>query len=179
MKTRTIKNEILTMVMALFSLAAFAQSMNDQILSGVQNPTDYETIELAQMDPNLSTFMNLVGLSGLGVSWKLSEDKHTVLIPTNEAFKEMTVERYLHLTNPENRKDLIKFVRYHFLPQEYTERDFKNNDVINTEGSKIEIVGSSTFDNVYLGGGKVIKTVDASDGIVHVVNGVVEPTGNY
>ncbi len=176
---KTIKKTLMSLTLCLMGLTLTAQSMNDQILSGVQNPDDYETIELAQMDPKLSTFMNMVALSDLGVSWKLSNENHTILIPTNQAFDEMTVEKYLHLTDPKNKGDLMKFVQYHFLPQKYTKRDFKDNDVIDTEGDKIQIAGSTSFDNVFIGGGKIIKTVEASDGIVHVVNGVVAPSGMY
>lgn len=179
MKKNILKYITTYIGICFLSISLSAQSVNDQILSGVQNPTDYETIELAQMDPNLSTFMNLVALSGFGVSWKLTAEDHSVLIPTNQAFDEMSVERYLHLTDPANKGDLMRFVKYHFLPNKVSKRDFNDADVIDTEDEQIEIAGSSTFNTVYLGGAKVIKSLEASDGIVHVVNGVVQPTEDF
>lgn len=164
----------------LISFNLSAQSANDQILSGVQNPEGYETIQLAQMDPNLSTFMNLVALSDFGVSWKLTNQEHTVLIPTNQAFDEMSIEKYLHLTNPENKADLVRFVKYHFLPNKASKREFSESDIVATQSDEeIKVSADPAFDVVYVGGGKIIKSLEASDGYVHIVNGVVEPNTDF
>jgi uncharacterized surface protein with fasciclin (FAS1) repeats len=181
MRKETFKFLATCLGILLLSLSVSAQSANDQILAGVQSPGDYETIELAQMDPNLSTFMNLVALSDFGASWKLTDQEHTVFIPTNQAFDELSVEKYLHLTNPKNKADLVRFVKYHFLPNNVTKSGFEDSQVISTQSAEEEITVSadSTFDTVYVGGARIIKSMEASNGVVHIVNGIVNPNENF
>jgi uncharacterized surface protein with fasciclin (FAS1) repeats len=59
----------------------FAQ-VDGPILNGVDNTSEYKTIELINMDKDLSTFANLLTLSGLNISLA----NYTLLVPTNEAF---------------------------------------------------------------------------------------------
>ncbi|MGB7393748.1 MAG: fasciclin domain-containing protein [Pricia sp.] len=180
MKKRTFKLFATFIGTMILSLNVSAQSANEQILAGVESPGDYETIQLAQMDSNLSTFMNLVALSDFGASWKLTDEEHTVFIPTNQAFDEMSVEKYTHLTDPENKADLVRFVKYHFLPSKATQTDFDNADIIDTQSEdKITVTMDGTFGTVYVGGAKVIKSMEASDGVVHIVNGVVNPNEEF
>lgn len=164
----------------LMSHGLSAQSANEQILSGIENPADYETIQLAQMDPNLSTFMNLVALSDFGVSWKLTDQEHSVLIPTNQAFNEMSIKKFLHLTNPENKADLVRFVKYHFVPNRTTKSEFSEADILSTQtDEQITVSADPTFNLVYVGGAKIIKSLEASDGNIHIVNGVVQPNEDF
>lgn len=180
MKTSLAKKLMMVGAAFFLSFTMTAQSVNDEILAGVPNPGDYETIELAQMDPNLSTFMNLVALSNFGTSWKLTDNEHTVMIPTNQAFNEMSIERYLHLTNPKNSADLVRFVKYHFLPNRVNKNEFNDSQVITTQGQdEISVSSDSNFDAVYIGGAKVIKSLEASDGNVHILNGVINPKEDF
>ncbi len=142
MKKRVTKTLAFTICLLFLGLTVTAQSSNEDILASVENPENYETIELAQMDKNLSTFMNMVALSDFGVSWKLTDVEHTVLIPTNDAFNEMTIDEYLYLTNPKNKVDLVRFVKYHFIPSKVMSYDLKNSQVITTESPNEEITVS-------------------------------------
>jgi uncharacterized surface protein with fasciclin (FAS1) repeats len=69
----------------MFSSSVFAQ-VDGPILNGVDNTSEYKTIELINMDKDLSTFANLLTLSGLNISLALTTEPHTLLVPTNEAF---------------------------------------------------------------------------------------------
>ncbi len=150
-------------------------------MCSIENPGNYEAIELAQMDRNLSTFMNLFALSGLGASWKIADEEFTILIPTNAAFDEMSIDRWNHLTNPKNQTDLIRFVRYHFIPKKVLKRELKDDQIIETGvDEEIAVSASATFDTVYIAGAKIIKAdIQASDGIIHIMNGVVEPNTDF
>ncbi|UZO80397.1 fasciclin domain-containing protein [Aquimarina sp. ERC-38] len=162
-------------VISLSSLSVNAQDKEDIILSKVEDSKMYKTIELAQMDRNLSTFVNLVALSGLETSMYMTDD-HTLFIPTNEAFYDMTIEEFANLTNPKNRVELVKFIKYHVLPNKRMASEFETRQVISTEEDE-EISVSADDNLVYIGGAQVIKSdIEASNGIVHIVNAVIKPT---
>jgi uncharacterized surface protein with fasciclin (FAS1) repeats len=129
------------------------------------------------MDRNLSTFTNLVFISGLAPSMLMTDD-HTVFIPTNEAFKEMSIDNFLHLTNPKNRGDLIRFIKYHFLPNKVMKFDLKDSQIISTQGDEeITVSVDEPFGIAYIGAAKIIKSdIEASNGVIHVVNNVIRPT---
>lgn len=177
MKKR-IQNVVLAaMAFLLCAFSAQAQK-SDQIFSTIDNTKNYSTFVLAHMDRDISTFINLVALSGLEPSF-LMTDEHTAFIPVNEAFKEMEVNEYLHLTDPENRADLVKFVKYHFLPKKVMRYDFKDSQVITTEGSEdISINVDEPYGTVYIGGARIIKdNIETSDGVVHIIDRVIIPNG--
>jgi uncharacterized surface protein with fasciclin (FAS1) repeats len=168
--------KITTFVTAfMFSSSVFAQ-MDGPILSGVDNTSEYKTIELINMDRDLSTFANLLTLSGLNLSLALTTEPHTLLVPTNNAFTKMSIKRFAELTNPKNRAGLIKFMNDHFLSKKYNSSEFKNADVIST-GNKTEI--EIYQDSYYLsfGGSKVIQAdIKSKNGMIFIVDGFIEPT---
>ena len=180
-KMSTLKTMFSFLGAMLIAFTGFSQSDNDEILGNVENPSKYTMIQLAQMDRDLSTFMNLVALSDLGASWKLADGEFTAMIPTNDAFDEMEIERWNHLTNPENRADLIRFVKYHFIPKKVMKNDLEDNMIIDTGvDEQIAISLDDTFGTAFIGGAKVIKAdVEASDGVIHIVNGIVQPNTDF
>ncbi|AXP82856.1 Fasciclin domain protein [Mariniflexile rhizosphaerae] len=175
MKTK-IQN-LLLVTLLFFTCTLSAQWRSDEVLSDIENPENYTTIGLAQMDRNLSTFTNLIFISGLAPSM-LMTDNHTVFIPTNEAFKKMQVKDFLYLTNPTNRADLIKFLKYHFLPNKVMLSKFNSSQIIETQGGQqINVSYDEPFGTAYIGGARIIKSdVKAKNGIIHVVDGVITPT---
>lgn len=155
------------------------QVSDSQILAHVEETENYEALELAKMDDNLSTFVELVEMSGLDMSLEFT-DSFTVFIPTNEAFGEMDVERYEELTNPQNRAELTEFIKWHFLPNEVSSLRFNSTQVIETSGEE-EISVSTDMDGnvIYIGGAQIIKPdIQTADGIIHIVNTVIQPTAD-
>ena len=174
MKTNFFK--IITIVTTfLLSSSVFAQ-VDGPILSGVDNTSEYKTIELINMDKDLSTFANLLTLSGLSVSLALTTEPHTLLVPTNEAFSKMSIKRFVELTNPKNKTELVLFMNDHFLSKKYTSYEFKHADIIsNGNNTKINIYK----DDYYLsfGGAKVIQAdIKSKNGMIFIVDGFIEPS---
>ncbi|MFT5713594.1 MAG: putative surface protein with fasciclin (FAS1) repeats [Flavobacterium sp.] len=174
MKTNFFK--IITIVTTfMFSSSVFAQ-VDGPILSGVDNTSEYKTIELINMDKDLSTFANLLTLSGLSVSLALTTEPHTLLVPTNEAFSKMSIKRFVELTNPKNKTELVLFMNDHFLSKKYTSYEFKHADIIsNGNNTKINIYK----DDYYLsfGGAKVIQAdIKSKNGMIFIVDGFIEPS---
>ena len=159
----------------IFSSSVFAQ-VDGPILNGVDNTSEYKTIELINMDKDLSTFANLLTLSGLNLSLALTTEPHTLLVPNNEAFSKMSIKQFVELTNPKNRAGLAKFMSEYFLTKKYTSREFKNADVISTgNNTKIQIYQ----DDYYLsfGGAKVLQAdIKSKNGMIFIVDGFLEPS---
>jgi uncharacterized surface protein with fasciclin (FAS1) repeats len=174
MKTNFFK--IITIVATfIFSSSVFAQ-LDGPFLNGVDKTSAYKTIELINMDKDLSTFANLLTLSELDLSLALTTEPHTLLVPTNKAFSKMSIKRFVKLTNPKNKTKLTKFMNDHFLTDEYTSREFKNADVISTgNNTKIQIYQ----DDYYLsfGGAKVLQAeIKSKNGMIYIVDGFIEPS---
>lgn len=161
-----------------FNFTASAQSYNDGILSKVESPKNYTTFQLITMDKDLSTFANMVLLSGLAKSMQLT-DGHTLFVPTNQAFNDMTIERFTHLTNPKNSTDLTAFVKHHVMPTKQMKSAFEDSQVITTPDENEITVEEDTYDNVFISGSKIITSdIEASNGVIHIVNGVIDPSAD-
>jgi uncharacterized surface protein with fasciclin (FAS1) repeats len=76
---------IITIVTTFMFSSSVLPKWMDLSLTG-DNTSEYKTIELINMDKDLSTFANLLTLSGLNISLALTTEPHTLLVPTNEAF---------------------------------------------------------------------------------------------
>jgi uncharacterized surface protein with fasciclin (FAS1) repeats len=159
----------------IFSSSVFAQ-IDGPFLSGVDNTSEYKTIELINMDKELSTFANLLTLSGLDLSLALTTESHTLIVPTNSAFSKISIKRFVELTNPKNKTELTKFMNDHFLTKKYTSREFKNADVISTENNtKIQIYQDAYY--LSFGGAKVLQAeIKSKNGMIYIVDGFIEPS---
>jgi|GEM_PF-854042 len=173
---KSIQNVLATgLTLLLFNVTAMAQWDGNKVFNEVDNTENYTTLELAAMDKNLSTFVNMVKLSGLAPSM-LMTDEHTVFIPTNDAFMDISIENYAELTNPKNQAELMKFVRYHILPKEHKKWEFEDSQVIDFDSPDEISVSKDMYDNVYIGGAKIIRSdIAASNGIIHIVNDIITP----
>jgi uncharacterized surface protein with fasciclin (FAS1) repeats len=159
----------------LFLTGTFAGFAQDDYFSGVEDTEDYSALELALMDDRFSNFVEFLELSGLDLSVEFAED-FTILMPTNEAFAEMEVERLAYLSDPENRLELIQLIKNHMLPTKVMKYEFNETQVANSAGDE-EILIGETGDIIYVGGAKILASdIEAEDAVIHVVDGVVEAT---
>lgn len=149
----------------------------EDIFENVENTEQYDVLTLLQMDPNFSTFTELLQRSGLEASLQMAEPV-TLLAPTNEAFDEMDRGQYESLTNPENTTELVQFVQQHILPSKVYQEGFNTTQVISTRGEgQIEVDTRMNGEEVYIGGAQImVPNVEASNGVIHVMNGVITPS---
>lgn len=173
MKTNIIKKMTLALTLLLVTTIGFSQTNMQKPLAGVDNTKQYNTIDLIYMDKDFSIFANLLTLSGLNTSLSMTDRAHTLFIPTNEAFEEMSIEKFAELTNPQNRAMLLKFVNRHFSGSKIDSRELTNYkvfDLNNNDRIKISNVG----DRIVVGGSTVIAAdIETANGVVHVVNDVI------
>lgn len=98
----------------------------------------------------------------------------TVFAPTNEAFAKLPAGTVEDLLKPENKSALANILKYHVTPGNYSKeflKKFKKLGQANNGSVEVEVKG----DDVYVGGAKIIASIPASNGIIHVVDQVMLP----
>lgn len=163
-------------VALLISVTITSQLNAQNALSGVENTKEYSTLDLINMDKDLSVFANLLTLSGLNTSLAFTNFDHTVFIPNNEAFADMTIEKFAELTNPNNRAKLVKFVNRHFTSSKIYSSELEDANILDLDdGEKIKIYKDGNTISI---GGAEINTadIDSKNGVVHIVDSIVNKT---
>jgi uncharacterized surface protein with fasciclin (FAS1) repeats len=97
-----------------------------------------------------------------------------VFAPTNEAFAALPEGTVEDLLKPENKDALANILKYHVTPGNYSKeflKKFKKLGQANDQSVMVEVKG----DDVYVGGAKIIASISAGNGIVHVVDKVMLP----
>jgi len=99
----------------------------------------------------------------------------TVFAPTNAAFDKLPAGTVDNLLKPEKKDDLVDILQYHvslgvFKPEMFTEGQEigqvnGGNIIITKKDGKLIVNGTST----------IIASIPASNGIVHVIDGVLLP----
>lgn len=100
-----------------------------------------------------------------------------VFAPTNEAFDALPAGTVEDLLKPENKDALANILKHHVTPGNYSKdflKKFKKLGQANDQNTTVEVKG----EDVYVGGAKIIASVPAGNGIVHVVDKVILPPSN-
>ena len=98
----------------------------------------------------------------------------TVFAPTNAAFDALPAGTLDELLKPENKATLSNIITFHAAPGSYTGNNIKGvMGIGQATGDKVKV---EVKDGVtYVNGAKVLGTVKASNGYVHVIDKVLLP----
>ena len=97
-----------------------------------------------------------------------------VFAPTNEAFAALPEGTVENLLKPENKDALANILKYHVTPGNYSKdflKKFKKLGQANNQYVKVEVVDGEPM----IGGAKILGSVKAGNGIVHVIDKVLLP----
>lgn len=97
-----------------------------------------------------------------------------VFAPTNAAFDALPTGTVEDLLKPENKEKLAYILKNHVTPGNYSKdflKKFKKLGQASNENITVEVIG----DDVFVGGAKIIASIPAGNGIVHVVDKVILP----
>lgn len=97
-----------------------------------------------------------------------------VFAPTNAAFDALPAGTVDDLLKPENKEKLAFILKHHVTPGNYSKdflKKFKTLGQASNENISVEVKG----EDVYVGGAKILASVPAGNGIVHVVDKVILP----
>ena len=144
-------------------------------------------VENASAAPNLSTLVSAVQAADLAATLS-GPGPFTVFAPTNDAFGRVAQATRDALLKPEAKPTLARMLKYHAVPGTLTLADLKakaaaGGTLTTVEGQTLTVKVNTTA------GGEAIELTDAvgnksyietadvrqSNGIVHVVNGVLFP----
>ncbi|MDY7396687.1 fasciclin domain-containing protein [Aureibaculum sp. 2210JD6-5] len=103
----------------------------------------------------------------------------TIFAPTNEAFNKLPEGTVETLVKPENKDKLAFILTNHVAPANYPDTQLekeakKGRKLYMASGEYLEVVKKE--DGLYVGGTKILKTVQVSNGWIHVVGDVIVPT---
>lgn len=99
----------------------------------------------------------------------------TVFAPTNDAFNKLPAGTVENLLKPESKETLVDILQYHVSVGVYKTdafQDGQNIGQVNGNNITINKKGKDFFVN---GNAKIIASIPASNGIIHVVDGVLLP----
>lgn len=97
-----------------------------------------------------------------------------VFAPTNEAFEALPEGTVEDLLKPENKEALANILKHHVTPGNYSKdflKKFKKLGQANDQNTTVEVRDGE----VYVGGAKIMASIPAGNGIVHVVDAVILP----
>lgn len=97
-----------------------------------------------------------------------------VFAPTNEAFEKLPEGTVEDLLKPENKDKLAFILKHHVTPGNYDKEFLKKFKKLG-QASDQSVAVSVEGDDVYVGGAKILASVPAGHGIVHVVDKVILP----
>jgi len=98
----------------------------------------------------------------------------TVFAPTNAAFEKLPAGTVEDLMKPENKETLARIIQFHASPGKYMGKLLKDGSKLyQASGHYIDVEVKE--DGTYVNGSKIVATIEASNGVVHVVEDVFLP----
>ncbi len=142
-------------------------------LASVMSPGNI--VEVADGAGSFKTL--LAAAKGAGLADTLAKGgPFTVFAPTDEAFAKLPKGTVETLLKPENKAKLAAILAYHVVPAKVVAADalkLSTADTVNGQRLALKVEGGSLF----IDGAKVVKTdVNASNGVIHVVDSVIIPS---
>lgn len=167
MKTFLFKKINLFLSLTLLLFAATGCDSTDD------DPAEMDIVAVAN-DAGFNTLVTAVAAADLEATLS-GPGPFTVFAPTDAAFAALPDGTLDSLLEPDNQQTLASVLTYHVVSGEVTaEQVVGLSTAITVQGAEIQI----TVDNgtVFINGIEVIQTdVTASNGVIHVIDGVLLP----
>jgi len=154
------------------------ESQNEQSYSKGQSlvaddVSENNILQVAIGSPDHTTLVAAVQAAGLE-DVLANAGPLTVFAPNNAAFNKLPEGVVSDLLKPENKKKLAHIITFHAAPGTYKGNMIKGvMGIGQATGDKVnvEVTDGETFVN----GAKILGTVEASNGVVHVIDSVLLP----
>jgi uncharacterized surface protein with fasciclin (FAS1) repeats len=98
----------------------------------------------------------------------------TVFAPNNAAFDKLPAGTVDNLLKPENKKTLMRIITHHATPGTYKTGDLKDGLTLG-QATGVNVKIEVKDDAYYVDGAKILGSVNASNGVVHVIDAVLLP----
>lgn len=133
-----------------------------------------DIVDTASSAGNFNTLVTAIKAAGLVDTLK-GPGPFTVFAPTDDAFAKLPAGTLDNLLKPENKKQLTSILTYHVVPGKVMSKDLAGKKMMakTAEGSEVTIDGTS---GVKVDKATVTKAdINASNGVIHVVDTVLMP----
>jgi len=130
-------------------------------------------VDLAVETKSLSTLVSALQAADL-VETLSGEGPFTVFAPTNDAFAALPEGTLDNLLKPDNKEQLVAILTYHVVPGSVMSTDLTDGMTPETVNGKTVTI--STTDGAQVNGANVVSAdIEASNGVVHVIDAVILP----
>jgi uncharacterized surface protein with fasciclin (FAS1) repeats len=133
-------------------------------------------LQIAIGSPDHTTLVAAVQAAGLENAL-VNAGPLMVFAPTNAAFAALPEGTVENLLKPENKETLATILKHHVTAGNYSKKFLKKFTKLGQADDTnvtVEVIG----DDVFVGGAKILGSVKAGNGIVHVVDKVIIPDSN-
>lgn len=133
-----------------------------------------DIVDTAVEAGSFSTLVAAVGAAGLVDTLK-GEGPFTVFAPTDEAFAALPEGTVETLLMPENKDQLTAILTYHVVPGKVMSADIAGKSMeVGTVNGAMAMVDAT--DGVKIDGANVVQAdIEASNGVIHVIDAVIMP----
>ncbi|QPH54307.1 fasciclin domain-containing protein [Pontivivens ytuae] len=137
-----------------------------------------DIVDTAVAAGSFETLVAAVQAAGL-VDVLKGDGPFTVFAPTDAAFAALPEGTVESLLLEENRDQLVEILTYHVIPGEVMSSDIAGTDVaaVTVQGEAISVSGLGSGVTVNSGANVVQADVEASNGVIHVIDSVLLPEG--
>ena len=135
-----------------------------------------DIVQTAVEAGSFNTLVAAVEAAGLVGTLK-GTGPYTVFAPTDDAFAALPEGTVENLLKPENRDQLVALLTYHVVPAKVMSEDIagKKASVLTVEGDRLSV---NARNGVKVDGAKIVAAdVEASNGVIHVIDKVLIPEG--
>lgn len=150
------------------------QAVETHSQAGVQDTISQpNVVQVAIKSPDHTTLVEAVKAADLANALS-NAGPFTVFAPTNAAFEKLPKGTVEGLLKPEKKDALIDILQYHVyvgVLQTSQLRDGQTIGMVNGQNATIKVVDGKPTIN----GANIIASIPASNGIVHVIDNVIQP----
>ncbi|NOD29673.1 fasciclin domain-containing protein [Ruegeria atlantica] len=133
-----------------------------------------DIVDTAVAAGSFNTLVAAVQAAGLVDTLK-GDGPFTVFAPTDEAFAALPEGTVEALLKPENKDQLVAILTYHVVPAKVMSGDIagKRAKVLTVQGDRLSV---NAKNGVKVNDAKVVQAdIEASNGVIHVVDAVILP----
>ncbi len=146
--------------------------------AGAMATSSKNVVQIAEHNPEFSTLVAAIKAAGL-VQTLEGNGPFTVFAPTNRAFAALPKGTLKTLLEPANKSELASILTYHVVPGALKASQIQPGTVKTVNGATFTVNTANGKVKITDGKGttvRVIKTnIVASNGVIHVINGVLLP----
>jgi uncharacterized surface protein with fasciclin (FAS1) repeats len=130
-------------------------------------------LEVLKNDYKFEKLVSVITAAGMEETFS-TDGPYTIYAPSDKAFEKMPKETLESLFKPENKEELVGILKYHMVAGRVNSNDVaKLSKQVSLNGAEIRIDSSNTLK--IQGAGMNARNIDATNGIIHVIDEVLSP----